>query len=299
MTATATASTSWCKRLTPQGDNLLVERADSAKRTAGGIWIAPAHERKAVKGRVLAVGPGLRLDDGSRTPIGYLKPGMELLYAKYPGGQDQAQSVSKRPDIDDDVILVRERDVLAYRGRDGWDAASKAIWFPSRNRLLVRRLADPDYQGKGLILRTNYLDAKYASLPSHAREYVDCEHEYWRGRILALSPAGYYHEPNRRNALGPMHQTKCIEIPVRTALDWDAQPGDELVLSRYAGSHLPDLEHLVDRAGGEQVCCPHYREIEARWTGGEATMSLETRVSVGISAGEAEAVEESDAEADR
>jgi len=54
----------------PLGDRVFVKVSPSEEKTAGGIFLPDAAKEKPQIGEVVAVGPGKRNDDGSRTPVG-------------------------------------------------------------------------------------------------------------------------------------------------------------------------------------------------------------------------------------
>ena len=49
----------------PLQDRVLVERLDEETKTAGGIIIPDTHTEKPAQGKIVSVGPGYRLNDGS------------------------------------------------------------------------------------------------------------------------------------------------------------------------------------------------------------------------------------------
>src|SRR5207244_1147043 len=56
-------------KIKPLGDRLVVERIEAEEKTAGGIIIPGTAQEKPKQGKVLAVGPGLKDDNGKRIPI--------------------------------------------------------------------------------------------------------------------------------------------------------------------------------------------------------------------------------------
>jgi chaperonin GroES len=91
-------------KLKPLGDRLIVEPIEQEEMTASGIVLPETAKEKPMQGKVLAVGPGARKDDGSRIVMD-VKEGDTILYAKYAGTEVK---------IDDKKYLIfRETDVLA------------------------------------------------------------------------------------------------------------------------------------------------------------------------------------------
>jgi len=68
----------------PLQDRVLVERTDEETKTAGGIIIPDTNKEKPSKGRVVAVGPGRVLEDGSHRMVD-VKAGDLVLFGKYSG----------------------------------------------------------------------------------------------------------------------------------------------------------------------------------------------------------------------
>jgi chaperonin GroES len=88
----------------PLHDRLLVERIDEESKTKGGIIIPDTAKEKPQEGRVLAVGPGRRGDDGEILPLD-VRPGDRVLFAKYAGTDIKIDG--------EDRVILREDDVLA------------------------------------------------------------------------------------------------------------------------------------------------------------------------------------------
>ena len=90
-------------RIRPLHDRIAVTRVAEEEKTKGGIIIPDTAKEKPVEGKVVAVGNGRILEDGSVRPLG-VKVGDHVLFAKY-GGTDVK--------IDgEQVLIMREDDVL-------------------------------------------------------------------------------------------------------------------------------------------------------------------------------------------
>jgi chaperonin GroES len=93
-------------KVRPLGDRIVVRRFESQEKTAGGILLPDSAKNKPQKGKVLAVGPGKLLKDGSRRRL-QVKEGDTVLFTAWAGDEFRQQS-------NKDVILVmHEEDVLA------------------------------------------------------------------------------------------------------------------------------------------------------------------------------------------
>ncbi len=91
----------------PLDDRIVVTRTAAQEKSAGGIFLPENAKEKPQEGKVLAVGPGKLLDDGSRS-----KPdvavGDLILFGKYSGTELTVDGV--------EVIILRESDLLAKLG---------------------------------------------------------------------------------------------------------------------------------------------------------------------------------------
>ncbi len=91
-------------KLKPLHDRIIVEPAAKEEKSAGGIILPDTAQEKPQRGKVLAVGPGKRLDSGQIAPID-VKVGDTVLYGKY-GGTEVTVSGT-------DYTILRAEDVLA------------------------------------------------------------------------------------------------------------------------------------------------------------------------------------------
>lgn len=90
-------------KIRPLNDRILVKRLEEEEKTAGGIIIPDSAKEKPAEGKVIAVGPGKRNDNGDRVAMD-VKEGDRVLFSKY-GGTDVK--------IDgEDYLIMREEDVL-------------------------------------------------------------------------------------------------------------------------------------------------------------------------------------------
>src|SRR5919199_4211911 len=103
--------------LQPLGDRLIVEVLEEEEMTSSGIVLPDTAKEKPQRGRVLAVGPGGRNDDGEVVPMD-LAEGDEIIFSKY-GGTEVKLGM-------EDVLILRESDVLAKVVGDRELAGSKA-----------------------------------------------------------------------------------------------------------------------------------------------------------------------------
>ena len=90
--------------LQPLGDRLIVEVLEEEEVTASGIVLPDTAKEKPQRGRVLAVGPGPRDEDGEYIQMD-LAEGDEIIFSKYGGTEVKLGN--------DEVLILRESDVLA------------------------------------------------------------------------------------------------------------------------------------------------------------------------------------------
>ena len=90
----------------PLSDRIVVQRSESQGKTAGGILLPDSAKDKPQRGKVLAVGPGRMLKDGSRRAL-QVKVGDTVLFTNWAG--DEFKSTGRQSNI----LLMREEDVLA------------------------------------------------------------------------------------------------------------------------------------------------------------------------------------------
>jgi chaperonin GroES len=90
--------------LQPLGDRLIVEVLEEEEITFSGIVLPDTAKEKPQRGKVLAVGPGPRDEDGEYVKMD-VEEGDEVIFSKY-GGTEIKIGV-------DEVLILRESDVLA------------------------------------------------------------------------------------------------------------------------------------------------------------------------------------------
>jgi chaperonin GroES len=94
-------------KIRPLHDRLLVKRIEEETTTKGGIIIPDTAKEKPQEGRVVAVGGGKLLEDGSVRPLD-VKTGDKILFSKYAGSDVKLDG--------EEHIIIREEDVLAIIG---------------------------------------------------------------------------------------------------------------------------------------------------------------------------------------
>jgi len=92
-------------KVKPLGDRIVVKRQEAEERTAGGIVLPDAAKNKPQQGKVLAVGAGRLLKDGTRRGL-QVKVGDTVLFTTWAGDEYKDRG-------GDNILLMREEDILA------------------------------------------------------------------------------------------------------------------------------------------------------------------------------------------
>ena len=86
----------------PLHDRVLIEVLDSEEKTSGGIIIPDTAKEKPQEGKIVAVGPGAKTDDGKTIPMD-VKIGDLVLFGKWSGTEvkidNKEYSIMKESDI--------------------------------------------------------------------------------------------------------------------------------------------------------------------------------------------------------
>ena len=88
----------------PLHDRILVKRIGEEQKSKGGIIIPDTAKEKPQEARVIAVGAGKVLDDGSTRAL-EVKKGDRVLFGKYSGSEIKIEG--------EEHIILREDDILA------------------------------------------------------------------------------------------------------------------------------------------------------------------------------------------
>ena len=93
-------------KVKPLGDRVVVRRSEAQEKTTGGILLPDSAKNKPQKGKILAVGPGKLLKDGSRRGL-QVKEGDTVLFTMWAGDEFREGSRTEN------ILLMREEDILA------------------------------------------------------------------------------------------------------------------------------------------------------------------------------------------
>lgn len=90
-------------QLKPLHDRVVVQRLEEETKSAGGIIIPDNHTEKPSQGKIMAVGTGYRLNDGSTKALD-VKVGDTVLFGKYSGTAVKVQG--------QEVLVMKEEEIL-------------------------------------------------------------------------------------------------------------------------------------------------------------------------------------------
>ncbi len=88
----------------PLGDRILVKLMEEQGKSAGGIILPDTAKEKPQEAKVMAVGKGRLLEDGTVRPL-EIKVGDTVLFAKYSGTEVNHE--------EKEFLILREDDILA------------------------------------------------------------------------------------------------------------------------------------------------------------------------------------------
>jgi len=91
----------------PLHDRVLVKRLDEDEKSPGGIIIPDTAKEKPSEGKVVAVGSGIKSEDGKVTALD-VKKGDKILFGKWSGTEVTVDG--------DDLIIMKESDILGIIG---------------------------------------------------------------------------------------------------------------------------------------------------------------------------------------
>ena len=90
-------------KIRPLHDRVIVQRIDEEEKTKGGIIIPDTAKEKPQEGKVIAVGPGKILENGTKTTLD-VKVGDKILFGKYSGTEIKIEG--------EEFLMMREDDIL-------------------------------------------------------------------------------------------------------------------------------------------------------------------------------------------
>jgi len=91
-------------KVKPLQDRVLIKRVEEETKTKGGIIIPDSAKEKPIEGKVIAVGKGKLLENGTRQPMD-VKEGDRILFGKYSGTELKVEG--------EDFLMLREDEIHA------------------------------------------------------------------------------------------------------------------------------------------------------------------------------------------
>ena len=92
----------------PLHDRVVVKRIEAEEKTAGGIIIPDTAKEKPQQGKVVAVGPGGRDENGKLIPID-VKTGDRVLFGKWSGTEVKLDG--------EELMIMKESDIMGVIDR--------------------------------------------------------------------------------------------------------------------------------------------------------------------------------------
>lgn len=87
----------------PLYDRVAIEPVEQNNKTVGGIIIPDTAKEKPMQGKVVAVGSGVRLDNGQISPL-QIQIGDVVMYGKWAGTEVKIEGK--------DLIVMKESDII-------------------------------------------------------------------------------------------------------------------------------------------------------------------------------------------
>jgi len=91
-------------KIRPLADRVIVKRLEAESVTAGGIVLPDTAKEKPQRGKVLSVGEGKILDDGSLSKM-QVKKGDSVLFSSYAGSEVKIDGK--------EYLIMNESDIMA------------------------------------------------------------------------------------------------------------------------------------------------------------------------------------------
>ena len=91
-------------KIKPLGDRVLIKALEREEKTKSGIVLPDTAKEKPQEGRVIAVGSGKMLDNGTKVAL-EVQAGQKVIFSKYAGTEVKLDGV--------DHLVMREEDILA------------------------------------------------------------------------------------------------------------------------------------------------------------------------------------------
>ncbi|MGE0432638.1 MAG: co-chaperone GroES [Planctomycetota bacterium] len=94
-------------KVTPIGEHILVKRTEAETTTAGGIVLPDSAKEKPREGKVVSLGDGKRLKNGSRQAF-QVKAGDRVIFTSYAGSEIKVDGETLLVMTEDDILAIVE-----------------------------------------------------------------------------------------------------------------------------------------------------------------------------------------------
>ena len=91
-------------KIKPLGDRVLIKALEREEKTKSGIVLPDTAKEKPQEGRVLAVGSGKTLENGTKVAL-EVQVGQKVIFSKYAGTEVKLDG--------EELMILNERDILA------------------------------------------------------------------------------------------------------------------------------------------------------------------------------------------
>jgi chaperonin GroES len=91
-------------KIRPLADKVLVQRLEAETKTAGGIVLPDTAKEKPQRGKIVSVGEGKLLDDGTHRKV-QVKKGQIVLFTSYAGTEIKIEGK--------EYLIMDESDIMA------------------------------------------------------------------------------------------------------------------------------------------------------------------------------------------
>ena len=91
-------------KIKPLGDRVLIKALEREEKTKSGIVLPDTAKEKPQEGKVLAVGTGKTLDNGTKVAL-EVQVGQKVIFSKYAGTEIKLDG--------EELMILYERDILA------------------------------------------------------------------------------------------------------------------------------------------------------------------------------------------
>ena len=91
-------------KIKPLGDRVLIKALEREEKTNSGIVLPDTAKEKPQEGKVIAVGSGKTLDNGTKVAL-EVQVGQKVIFSKYAGTEVKLDG--------EELMILNERDILA------------------------------------------------------------------------------------------------------------------------------------------------------------------------------------------